>query len=46
MASAGKVGPGYRNTGLTIVRVTVRERERDALAIIMHHKCTRVIILN
>ncbi len=31
MAAAGKLGPGYRNTGLTFVRVTVREKEREKM---------------
>ncbi len=31
MAAAGKLGPGYRNTGLTFVRVTVREKERQKM---------------
>ncbi len=29
MAAAGKLGPGYRNTGLTFVRITMREKERQ-----------------
>ncbi len=31
MATASKLGPGYRNTGLTSVRVTVREKERQKM---------------
>ncbi len=54
MAAAGKLGPGYRNTGLTFVRVTMREKERQKMREVRNDiqlsSCTtsgtRVIIIN